>query len=102
MFSKTSQNSQINTRSSHPEVLCQKKYILKNFVKFPEKHLCCSLFFNEVAGWKLETVRSGHWRCSVEQGALKKKPVLESLFNKVEALGASNFIKEDSDTEDFL
>ena len=36
-------------RSSRPEVFC-KKGVLKNFAKFAGKHLCQSLFFNEVAG----------------------------------------------------
>ena len=44
---------------------------LKIFAKFTEKHLCRSLFFNKVAGWKPETLRSSHWRRSVKQGALK-------------------------------
>ena len=43
--------------SSRQEVFC-KKGILRNFAKFPGKHLCQSLFFNKVAGlclknWKL-------------------------------------------------
>ena len=70
MFWKTSQNSQINTRSSHPEVFLSKD-VLKNFAKFTDKHLCRSLLFNKVAGWKPETVRSSHWRCSVKKGVLK-------------------------------
>ena len=32
-------------RNSHPDVFC-KKGVLRNFVKFPGKHLCQSLFFN--------------------------------------------------------
>ena len=43
------------------------KDVLQNFEKFTEKHLCRSLFLNEVAGWKLETVRSSCWRCSVKK-----------------------------------
>ena len=35
--------------SSTPEVFC-KKGALRNFAKFTGKHLCQSLFFNEVAG----------------------------------------------------
>ena len=66
------QNSQINTRSSHPEMFCQKKDVVRNFAKFTEKHFCRSLFFNRVAGWKPETFRSSHCRCSVKQGVLKK------------------------------
>ena len=36
-------------RSSHWEVFCVKD-VLRNFAKFPGKHLCQSLFFNKVAG----------------------------------------------------
>ena len=64
------------------------KDILKIFVKLSEKHLCGSLRFNKVAGWKFYTGRSSHWRF-VKQGVLKKfwkfrrkKSVLESIFNK--------------------
>ena len=121
MIWKTSQNSQIDTRSSHPEVFLSKD-VLKNFAKFTDKHLCRSLLFNKVAGWKPETVRGSHWRCSVNYiGVFKKahcrfidllrnrcywildklhrrKPVLESLFNKATVPRTCNFIKEDSDT----
>ena len=78
----------VNEISSFPEVLCERgdlknfskftdkqkkqstrgalsKDVLKNFAKFRDKHLCSSLFFNKAAGWKPETVRSNHWRCSV-------------------------------------
>ena len=34
------------------------KDVLKNFTKLTEKHLCWSLIFNKVTGWKPETVRS--------------------------------------------
>ena len=47
------------------------KDVLKNFAKFTEKHLCGNLFFNKVAGWKPETARNSHWRCSVKWGSLK-------------------------------
>ena len=36
-------------RSSRPEVFC-KKGVFRNFAKFTGKHLCQSLFFNQVAG----------------------------------------------------
>ena len=45
----------IYTRSSHPEVFCEKG-VLKNFTKFTEKHLCQSLFFNNIAGLRLNKV----------------------------------------------
>ena len=44
----------------------------KNFAKFTDQHLCPSLFFNKVAGWKPEIVRSSYWRCSVKEGIFKK------------------------------
>ena len=49
----------------------KRKDFLKNVAKFTEKHICRSLFFNIVAGWKPETVRSSYWRRSVKQGVLK-------------------------------
>ena len=39
------------------------KDVLKNFAKFTEKHCCRSLFLNNVAGWKSNSVRRSHWRC---------------------------------------
>ena len=70
------------------------KGVLKNFSKLAEKHkkqssggvlsknakfckICrkTSLpesLFNNVVGWKPETVRSSHWRCSIKQDFLKK------------------------------
>ena len=38
-------------RSSRPEVFC-KKVVLRNFAKFTGKHLCQSLFFIKVAGFR--------------------------------------------------
>ena len=42
------------------------KDVLENFAKLTDKHLCRSLFFNKVAGWKPETFKR-HWKCSVKQ-----------------------------------
>ena len=70
VFSKTSQNSPINTRGSHPKVFCQKMF-LKIFSKFTERNISWSLFSNKVAGWKPKTVRGSHWRSSVKNGVLK-------------------------------
>ena len=39
-----------------------------------EKSIFEVSFFNKVAGWKPETVRSSRWRCSVKQGVLKNFP----------------------------
>ena len=41
--------------SSRPELFC-KKYVLRNFAKFPGKHLCQSLFFNKVAALRPVTL----------------------------------------------
>ena len=41
--------------SSRPEVFC-KKGVLRNFTKFTGKHLCKSLFFNEVADLRPATL----------------------------------------------
>ena len=97
------------------------KYLQKSQINiFADKH-----FFDKVAGWKPETVRSSHWKCSAKKVFLKmrtfislvssqnrcswiihkirnKKSVLGSLFNKVTVLGTCNVIKEDSDTGAFL
>ena len=43
------------SRSSHPEGFC-KKGVLKNFEKFTGKHLCQSLFFNEVTSLRPVTL----------------------------------------------
>ena len=71
MLLKKSQNPQINTGSSHPEVFCQKKRCSQKFCKIRRKHLLRGLSFNKVVGWKPETFRSSRWRCSVKQGDLK-------------------------------
>ena len=43
----------VKGRSSHQR-FSVKKDVLRNFSKFTEKHLCQSLFFNKVAGLRLE------------------------------------------------
>ena len=50
---KTSQNSKINTRSSHPEVFLSKD-VLKNLAKFTDKHLCWSIPFNKLQNGSLK------------------------------------------------
>ena len=52
------------------------KDVLKNFAEFTDKRLCPSLFVNKAAGWKPESVRSSHWRCSVKKGVFKKAQCL--------------------------
>ena len=70
-FWKTFQNSQQTQQAVIRRCSVKRKDALKNFAKFTEKHLTRSLFLNRVAGWKLETVRSSRWRCSVKQGVYK-------------------------------
>ena len=43
----------LNYRSCRPEVT--EKGVLKDLVKFAQKHLCPGLFVNTVAGWKPAT-----------------------------------------------
>ena len=48
-------------RSSRPEVFC-KKGVIRNFAKFPGKHLCQRLFFNKVAGlWPVTLLSKKLW-----------------------------------------
>ena len=54
-------------RSSHQS--CMKKVFLRNFAKFTGKHLCQSLFFNKVAGLRLQA-------CN-----FIKKKTLEQVFS---------------------
>ena len=89
-------------KQSSGGVLSKEKKFLKIMKNSPKKHFYRNLFFNKVADWKSETVRSSSWRCSLKQGVLKNFAVLESLFHKVAVLGACNFIKKDSDTHPFL
>ena len=57
------------------------KDVLKDFAKFTEKHLCRNLFFNKVAGWKPETLRSSHWKWPVKYKALAQ--VLSCKFCEI-------------------
>ena len=49
---KENNENSVPDRSSLLEVFC-KEGVLKNFTKFTGKHLCQSLFFNNVAGLQL-------------------------------------------------
>ena len=46
--SNTSETFTYKSRSSHPDVFCEKD-VLTNFAEFTGKHMCQSLFFNKVA-----------------------------------------------------
>ena len=45
------QNSQVNAKSSHPEMFCRKS-VLKHFAKFTVKHLCWSAFLIKLMDWR--------------------------------------------------
>ena len=47
----SSKNEKKEKQKHSPEVFV-KKVVLKNFQKFSGKHLCQSLFFNKVVGWR--------------------------------------------------
>ena len=55
-----------------------KKVTLKNFAKFTSKHLCQSLFFNKVAGWKPATLLKKDFGIGVFLWILRN--FLEHLF----------------------
>ena len=58
---ESSNNSQ-GVRSSLPKLFCEKG-VLKNFAKFTGKHVCQSLFFNEVADLRPATLlKKRLWR----------------------------------------
>ena len=55
-------NTKRNTRSSRPEVFCEKS-VLRNFTKFTGKRLCQSLFPNKIAGLRPAILlKKRHWR----------------------------------------
>ena len=58
VFIVTVRNLPFLFRSLRPEVFC-KKGVLRNFTKFTGKRLCQSLFFNKVAGLRLQDWDSG-------------------------------------------
>ena len=93
-------------RSSRPEVFCEKG-VLKNFAEFTGKHLCQSLYFNNVGGLRPATfLKKRLWhRCfSVNFAKLLKTPfftehlwwlllVVDSFYIDDFTGGADNFVK---------
>ena len=80
--------------------LSKEKMFLKILQNSQKKHLFRSLFFKKIAGWKPETFRSSHWRCSLKQGALKnfvnvtENNLCWSLFNNVTFLVPATLSKK--------
>ena len=63
LFWKTSQSSEVNIRSSHPKVFCQ-KVVLKTFAKFTRNHQCWSLFLIKLAARRPATLSGRlYYRC---------------------------------------
>ena len=129
MIWETSQNSQVNTRSSHLKVFCQKMCL--TILQNPQKNVFAgvsyliklragNLTLSELATGDvllkklLLKRRTGLLAPAVHRSSPQnrcfwiihkihwKKPVLESLFNKAAVLRACNFIKEDSNIGAFL
>ena len=48
-----------------------KEKMLLKILQNSQKNIFARIPFGKVAGWKLETFRSSHWRCSVKKGVLK-------------------------------
>ena len=63
-----------------PQEVFYKECVLKNFAKFTGKHLCYSLFVDEVAGWRLSLNKRLSHRCfPVNFGKFLKAPSLPSF-----------------------
>ena len=62
-------NSQINKKSSHPEVVCQN--MLLNFSQNSNEKIFAGVSFWWNLSWKPKTIRSSHSRCSVTTGFLE-------------------------------
>ena len=65
---------------------CVRKVVLRNFAKFTGKHLCQSLFLNEVAGFRPETLlkkRLWHRRFPVNFAKFLKTPFLKKTSGRV-------------------
>ena len=63
-----------------------KKSVLRNFTKFTGKHLCQSLFFNKVAGFRLATLlkkRLLHRCFPVNFGKFLRAPFLQNISGRL-------------------
>ena len=68
MFWKLLRIHSKHKKESYVGVLSEDVFkILQNSQK---KYLCSGLFFNKALGWKPETIRNSHWRCSVKECVL--------------------------------
>ena len=103
MLCKISQNSLKNTRSSHPEVVCQKMCL--KFCKIHTRYIFAGVsFLTKLQVGNLQPAEAAAGDCVLKIFAsfTGKKSVLESLFKEVGDLRACNFVKEDSNTGVFM
>ena len=69
-----------------PPKASKKKGVLKNSARFTGKHLCQSLFFNQVAGLRPATLlkkRLWHRRFPVNLAKFLKTPILKSICERL-------------------
>ena len=90
---------QMETRSSH-EGCSVRKGVLRNFTKFPWKHLCQVLFYNKFAGSNPASLlkkRLWHWCFPVNFATFPRAPFhrtyLNDCFSTIQYFLAENPIK---------
>ena len=81
---KTSQNPQVNIRSSHPDVLYQKG-VLKKLVQLTENHLYRGLLLINLQAANLKLYQKRDCNTALRVACFET-PVLRSLCNKVTSL----------------
>ena len=71
-----------SVRSSHRRYSVRKG-VLRNFAKFTKKHLCQSLFFNNVSGWGLFKKRLWHRCFAVNFAKYLRTPFLQKTTGRL-------------------
>ena len=102
---KTSYNSQINKRISHPEVFYQKIFL--KMLQNSQKNIFTEVsFLIKLQTGNMKLKESWNWRCSLKKvflKILKISPEKNCVWISSESvLRVSNFIKENSDTVVYL
>ena len=85
----------VSTSRSNHQRCSIKKSVLKNFVKLTGKHLCQSLLFNKVAGWRPATLlKKRLWnRCfPVKFSKFLRTPFLQNNSRRLLLLLTNNFL----------
>ena len=92
IYQKKNRYSKFSPTSRSSQQRCSiKKGVLKNFAKFIGKHLCQSVFFNEVAGLRPATLlKKSHWhRCFPVNFATASVHYVSLLTNHISYKNAS-------------